>query len=247
MRGVEEGTNFHSTYGSFGHRWLEDNFISRTTYDLTCWLETQGIEAVPLFGYAEEGMPTGVPVAPGKPAPNIILDLDYAAHAAGLGEIGLGGFFITPEYGIRQRFAMILVDIKLEPDAVREKSLCSDCGACVSACPFGAIDPGKLTKVGVPGQEMEVATIDYEVCRTCPNGASLAPGRGTRPDRIAAACGRACLVQLETAGKCENAFANAFRKRAPWVLDSFRRPISSDSGTTSAADTGCDQKITTIG
>ena len=94
LRGVEEGTNFNSTYGMFGFRWLEDNFLSRTTYDVTCHIESHGFEAVPLFGYAPDGMPVGHPVAEGKPAPNVIVDLDFAAQAAGLGEIGLGGFFL---------------------------------------------------------------------------------------------------------------------------------------------------------
>ena len=54
-----EGTNFNSTYGMFGFRWLEDNFLSRTTYDVTCHIESHGFEAVPLFGYAPDGMPVG--------------------------------------------------------------------------------------------------------------------------------------------------------------------------------------------
>ena len=46
LRGVEEGTNFSSTYGTFGYTWVEDNFLAQTTYETTCWLETQGGEAV---------------------------------------------------------------------------------------------------------------------------------------------------------------------------------------------------------
>jgi epoxyqueuosine reductase QueG len=237
MRGVEEGTNFHSTYSTFGYRWLEDNFLARTTYDLTCWLETQGFEAVPLFGYCEDGMPTGVPVAPGKPEPNVIVDMDYAAHAAGLGEIGLGGFFLTPEYGTRQRFALILTDAKLDADPIRDKSICSDCGACVAACPLQAIDASHLETVGVPGHQIQVAHIDYEICNSCPNGAMKGPGRGTRPDRCAAACGRMCLTKLEGAGKCGNTFAQTFRKRTPWALDSLKRPVP-----VAGIEAGCDQK-----
>jgi epoxyqueuosine reductase len=237
MRGVEEGTNMGSTYGMFGYRWLEDNFLSRTTYDLTCWMETQGFEAVPLFGYTEDGMPKGRPVEDGRPAPNVIVDTDYAAHAAGLGEVGLGGFFLTPEYGTRQRFALILTDADLDADPVRDKSICADCGACVAACPLGAIDTAKTKRVGVPGHEMDVAEVNYEICRSCPNGAMNAPGRGTRPDRLAAACGRMCMVQLEAAGKCGNRFENQFRKREPWALDVLRRPVNTP---TQVGKYGCD-------
>jgi len=238
LRGVEEGTNFNSTYATFGYRWLEDNFLARTTYDLTCWIESQGYEAVPLFGYCEDGMPTGRPVAEGKPAPNVIADIDYAAHAAGLGEIGLGGFFITPEYGIRQRFALILTDAPLVGDAVRDKSICSDCGACAQACPLGAIDLKQLTETGVPGHSMKTAQIAYDICRSCPNGAMMGPGRGTRPDRCAAACGRMCLTKLEKAGKCGNSFTQEFRKRTPWALDSLKRPVA----VPGADALGCDKK-----
>ena len=210
LRGVEEGTNFQSTYGLFGFRWLEDNFLARTTYDLTCRLEAAGFEAVPLFGYCEEGMPKGLPVAEGQPAPNVIVDLDFAARAAGLGAAGLGGFLLTPEYGTRQRLALVLTDAELDADPAFDGSVCDRCGACAAACPFGAIGE---------------ADVDYDVCRKCPNGAMTGPGRGSRPDRLAAACARACLVHLEGAGKCANAFAHPFRKRAPWALDAFRRPV----------------------
>ncbi len=246
IRGVEEGTSFSSTYGMFGYRWLEDNFLAQTTYDLTIWIEEQGFEAVPLFGYFEEGMPRGVAVETGKPQPNVILDIEHAAQAAGLGEIGFGGFFLTPQYGTRQRLAMILTDAPLDADPVFTPSICADCRACVAACPLDAIDAGKTEARGVAGHARDVAAVDLDICRSCPNGAMLGPGRGARPDRIAAACGRACLVQLEKAGKCGNAFANAFRKRLPWALDSLRRPVTVES-VSSAADTGCDKKVDPIG
>ena len=229
IRGVEEGTNFSSTYGSFGYRMLEDNFLSQTTYDVTIWLESQGLEAVPLFGYWPDNMPTGIPVAPGKPAPNVIVDPWVAAQAAGLGEIGLGGFFITPEFGTRQRVAMILTDAVLTPDPVRSRSVCAECGACAQACPFGAIDLHNKKCLGLADAKMEVATVDYSVCAKCLNGAILAPGRGSRPDRIAAVCGRACMVKLETGDKLQNRFKNPFRKRTPWALDMLSRPVTTPS------------------
>ncbi|MDX9981897.1 MAG: 4Fe-4S binding protein [Lentisphaeria bacterium] len=246
LRGVEEGTNFSSTYGTFGYTWLEDNFLAQTTYDVTCWLETQGFEAVPLFGYPQEGMPHGRPVAPGKPAPNVIVDVNYAAQAAGLGEPGAGGFFLTPRFGLRQRLAMILTDAEPAADAVFTDEICSDCGACFRACPLGAIQVDRRKSVGVAGARREVAVVDHEICGQCQNGAMRAPGRGAAVDRLAAACGRACTVRLEEAGKCGNHFMQPFRKRTPWALDVFRRPVDLAAGGTSG-DSGCGRVLDTIG
>ncbi|HQK91969.1 MAG TPA: 4Fe-4S binding protein [Armatimonadota bacterium] len=194
---------------------------------------------MPLFGYSPEGMPKGVPVAPDKPAPNVIVDLEFAAQAAGLGEVGLGGFFLTPEFGTRQRLAMVLTDAELEPDPVADRRLCGDCRACVDACPLGAINADDARPVGVPGHTMWVAAIDWRLCRACPNGAMVGPGRGERPDRIAAACGRACLNQLERADKCANRFEQPFRKRTPWVLDSLHRPVPPGERGYNPASAGC--------
>ncbi len=246
MRGIEEGTNFSSTYAMFGYRWLDDNFLTKTTYDLTIHIEEKGYEAVPMFGYSPEGMPKGRAVSSGKPAPNVIVDPYFAAYAAGLGEMGLGGFFITPQFGTRQRFAMILTDAELTPSKIREKSICSDCGACIEACPMGAIDPGKKEKFGLPGKEMKTAYIDSEICSTCPNGAMLGAGRGTKVDRIAAACGRACLVQLENNGKVDNVFQQKFRKRTPWALNVYHRPVKIDENG-KATDIGCGNNMDLIG
>ena len=242
LRGVEEGTNFGSTYQCFGYTWVEDNFLSQTSYDLSLWIEEQGFEAVPLFAYSEAGMPKGVPVAPDKPAPNVYIDPRYAVAASGLGEVGLGGFIITPEFGTRQRFAFILTDAELAGDEVRGKTVCGDCGGCAEACPFGAIHLEKTETLNVLGHEMKLAHVDTGVCAVCPNGAFLANGRGKEPDRIAAACGRECLVRLERAGKVGNAFENAFRKRAPWQLDALKRPLTRDaSGALTVAAVGCDK------
>jgi ferredoxin len=239
LRGVEEGTNFGSTYRYFGYTWLEDNFLAQTTYDLTCWIEAQGWEAVPLFGYSADGMPTGRPVAQGKPAPNVYVDVEHAAQAAGLGEVGLGGFFLTPQFGPRQRFAMILTDADPAPDPVPELRMCGSCRACAVACPFGAIDVEHTSLVGVAGHECTVAALDYEICRSCPNGMQVAGGRGDRPDRLAAACARECVVKLEAAGKCKNTFREPFRKRTPWRLDVLKRPITSGQAARNAASLGC--------
>ena len=211
LRGVEEGTNFGSTYQLFGLSWLDDNFISKTTYDLTCLLEEHGFEAVPLFGYdASSNMAYGVPVAPDKPAPNVIIDVNFAAWQAGLGVRGKGGFFLTPQFGPRQRFASILTDLELDPDPVLNLDFCENCTDCIDACPLNALG---------------AASRDDAICASCHNGAFSPKGRGGERDRVAASCGRACVLSLETRGLLNNKFNHPFRKRLPWRLDAFRRVI----------------------
>ncbi len=219
LRGIEEGTNFDGTYGAFGFRYLEDNFLAKTTYDLTCWIEAQGFEAVPLFSYDHDGSIQAVPVTPGKPAPNVYLKWQLSAHAAGLGEVGLGGFFLTPEFGHRQRFATLLTDEELEADPVLPaNSICKDCRACIDACPLKAYS-GATHKEGTPGNESEVADYDAAVCAKCQNGAWILPGRFDHVDRCASSCGRECLVALEKKGALSNKFQNEFRKRSVWKND----------------------------
>ena len=129
LRGVEEGTNF-GDYNLFGRNWLEDEFLALACYNLTNVLEDEGWEAVPLFPNPTEISATGVSVEPGKPAPNVFPDFDYAAVACGLCEIGYSGILLSKEFGSRQRFHMIVTDAELEATPLLTESICNRCGKC---------------------------------------------------------------------------------------------------------------------
>ena len=79
------------------------------------------------------------PVAPGKPAPDVIMDFNFAAQACGLGAVGMSGHFIAPELGPFIRMAFIVTDAPLACDKPFTGTLCDNCGECVSACPGHAI------------------------------------------------------------------------------------------------------------
>lgn len=218
LRGVEEGTNF-GDYALFGKNWLEDEFLSLACYDLVNAIEDEGYEACPIFPNPSELRPSGVSVAEGRPEPNVYPDFDYAAVACGLGEIGLNGLFLSPRFGSRQRFHMIITDAEIEPTPIFEGTVCDRCGKCVTSCPLGAIDAEHTQTVEICGKKMEVATINYDVCRTCKNGAC--PNRFAsyaRPDRVAALCNRTCLCHLEENGLLGNKFENAFRQSDAWAI-----------------------------
>lgn len=214
LRGVEEGTNF-GDYSLFGKNWLEDEFLSVACYGLTSVLEDHGWEAVPLFPNPSEIGPTGVSVAPGRPAPNVFPDFDYAAVACGLCEISYNGLCFSPQYGSRQRFHMIITDAELTPTPLLADNVCSKCMKCADACPYGAISKENTREIEICGKKMTVAEIDYEKCKMCKNGAI--PNRfskAAKPDRIAALCNRTCLNCL----KVGNCFETEFRKREAWSI-----------------------------
>ena len=193
LRGVESQSVSNGVFDDFGLYMLEDQFLSKTTYDLVIWMESAGFEAVPMFAYdaaAAAKYPLGSSVAPGKPAPNVYVDWKHAAHLCGLGEVGKNGLFITPQFGTLQRFAMLITDAELESDEVITRNVCDNCDACQKSCP-----------------------LNDTLCHRCGSGAiQTSFGRFNTIDKIAAACGRACLASLEERNLISCKHSTPFRK-----------------------------------
>ena len=66
------------------------------------------------------------------------------AKRSGIGWIGRHGMLITPEYGPRQRIAVVYTSIENLPITNKNEhewigEFCSTCGACIRACPTNAI------------------------------------------------------------------------------------------------------------
>lgn len=196
LRGIEEGTSFYNTYQTFGFNWMEDQFLSKSVFDLCCAIEKAGAEATPLLGKRYAGN-------------EFQPDFQAYAHAAGLGSVGKGGFFLTPQYGHRQRFGFIFTTLELEGDEVMECDFCKECNACIAECPLEAY--------------REDGSLDMELCKNCRNGAFVSPDGSEAVDRCAASCGRACMVALEK--KVGNRFEAKFRKRSVWRLGLDGKPM----------------------
>jgi epoxyqueuosine reductase len=68
------------------------------------------------------------------------MSLKQAARAAGLGSIGRHTLLVTPDHGPRVRLSGFITDAPLGAGAPFEATLCDDCGACIAACPSGALN-----------------------------------------------------------------------------------------------------------
>ncbi len=201
VRGLEKSSAMGASFKHFGFSSLEDNYLAKTTYDLNVWIEAQGFEAVPMFGYDTEAtgkQEMAIPVAPGKPAPNVYVDWKFAATAAGLGEVGKNGLFLTPEFGPMQRIALLVSDFAFEADKPVSPGFCQGCDACERECPSRAIQDGKRNN---------------EWCLSCKAGAvQTNMGRFYTVERVGAACGRACLASLEERGLLTRKYNRKFRE-----------------------------------
>ncbi len=209
LRGIETG----SSWGTF---WQGSpvTCMVENTYNLCRVLESAGWEAVPLVKQSKGLRNQGVPVSPDKPAPDVIVDMEYLAYAAGLGHLGEGKLFLTPQYGPRQYFTAVLTDLELEADPLFAGSVCDGCGECAKACPSKAYKADAWTEEGFPCGTFKWRSIHIESCDVCRTGTTTnvySAGIGGDPCRLGAACGRACVAHLESSGRLEKALNSSFR------------------------------------
>ena len=68
------------------------------------------------------------------------ISLRHAAVAAGLGAFGRHNLVISPRFGTRIIFTVVLTDMELTSDPPVTDVLCDQCGLCVDACPAQALD-----------------------------------------------------------------------------------------------------------
>ncbi|NLE14072.1 MAG: hypothetical protein GX628_10415 [Clostridiales bacterium] len=212
FRGIEEGTLW-----ARASRLIPAYYV----YDLARSLENLGGVAVPCSPMAQERWPEGVKIRGGSVEPNVYPDLTWAAVAGGIGEIGLCGMLITPEFGVRQQLGMIITDLEFERDIPFTPHLCDgeSCGKCAAECPMDAIDMTKLTEHEICGVKFKTAEINALKCRYCPNGMFPDTSGATLPNRMTAACSRACLNHLEETGRTKVRPSSPFRRRESWGFD----------------------------
>jgi len=172
-RGIEEGT-YWAAYTGLGYGGINTVYGPIVIHKLCCFIEDFGAECAPVpniypgssvaFGSQQFEPRRSIPVAPGKPNPDILVDFRIAAYCAGLGQFGYSKVFLTPEFGPFQRFVVLLTDAELEPDPIYEGKLCDKCMLCTKACTGNAISATETTKITVAGHEIEFGKFDAIAC-----------------------------------------------------------------------------------
>lgn len=92
------------------------------------------------------------------------IDIKRFATSASLGTIGKNSLVITPEFGPRVRFAVILTDALIEADGPREFEFCEGCSACIEACPAAAINESGYDRSFCEHSKGNVCVICMEAC-----------------------------------------------------------------------------------
>ncbi len=236
LRGIEEGSLF-SNYPSMGYAALNQIYGPMVLWKLTHYLEDHGYEVIPMLnanggeainpvtGNFREGWSR--PVRKGGPYPDILVHFRIAAFLAGLGEIGWSKVFLTPEFGPRQRFVILLTDAELDPDPIYEGKICDRCKLCVKNCPGKAISPDKSVKTVVAGRELEWGMLDPMACEKAIQGGENKernPFEQEYPRMYvygraiggAFGCIRECMIHLEERRALKKRFWNKFRTKKAW-------------------------------
>ena len=116
-------------YGTYGYAMLP-NFA--LTY--TCYAVAQAVE--------RNLGATAAPLSTGPMTNGNQISIRHSAVAAGLGEFGWLSIVLTPDYGPRNRFGVILTTAEIEPDPLYSgPQLCDPlkCTVCMDVCPTKAI------------------------------------------------------------------------------------------------------------
>ncbi|MEE1238554.1 MAG: 4Fe-4S binding protein [Acutalibacteraceae bacterium] len=250
-RGTEEGTTYYQ-YTTMGVENMEETIMPMAQLKVANFIESKGFTAIPQRRHQQimaEQNSTNPEVAydavyRNKTAENQMNFTD-AAVKCGIGEKGLSGAVLTKDFGPMIRYCFILTDAVIEPDEIKEQSLCDKCGKCIKACPGKAIS--------------ETGEVDPWQCAVYYNGANGTKNPFMPPDAFAdlenrieiisgeakvtpetarkildeiffyppaqhayqcsicgRACDTACYIHLEEKGALNKKFNRKFRTLEPW-------------------------------
>ncbi|MCL2125269.1 MAG: hypothetical protein FWH33_04680 [Oscillospiraceae bacterium] len=130
FRTFENGRNdLKGLYGTYGYTMIPNFELTYACYAVAKVIERQLGEVA-------------TPCSTGPMTNGMQISIRHAAVAAGLGEFGWAGIVVTPEFGPRNRFGVILTTAEIEPDPMIDAGTLCDptkCSICTDCCPTKAI------------------------------------------------------------------------------------------------------------
>jgi len=125
----------NTMYFMYGYRQKND-YINEICWNITRLLDEAGYSALPVQPWE-----AGELILDTRPHMRGSFSHVKAAVAAGLGEIGLNGLFLSSEYGPRIHLGSVITTAPLTPDPPFKGKLCDrkNCRECLKQCPAHAI------------------------------------------------------------------------------------------------------------
>ena len=156
-------------------RTKSESYMSMDSYENNAMTSALQGAAMDICRVLEDAGHSALPVSIGKYRVQPYKDIeecwtqdfrnDVSAVAAGLGELGLNGVVISPEYGTRQMFTSVITDAEIEPDPMYDgPALCDGCGKCVSSCRMNAFDAGRKRSIKIGDRVFETYEKDQWRC-----------------------------------------------------------------------------------
>jgi len=155
FRAFEDGrADLKGIYGTYGYTLIPNYELTYACYSIARYIESN-----------DDGIAT--PCSTGPMTNGWQISIRHAAVAAGLGQFGHMSIVLTPEYGPRNRFGVVLTTLDIEPDPMYEgPNLCSNCGICAKVCPTGALSApgGELAHVEIGGKSFDYSPPNVAKC-----------------------------------------------------------------------------------
>lgn len=161
----------------FHHYRTVNAFLDHLMLELTINLEKEG--------YLAAAVPASQSTGDIKRKYFGIFPHKTAAVAAGLGSIGKNALFLSEKFGPRVRLGTVFTNMALPVYEGPAKTVCTGCGACVAACPSGALT-GKMWEEGSAREDF----FSPETCSQHMKKAYQHIGRGA----VCGICMRVCPV-----------------------------------------------------
>ncbi len=176
-------------YMQMGH-YVEDMMLNTIAIKLANYLEVEyGQRSLPTPNASHTGL--GHPVMAAQMG---FFSQRHAAVRAGLGEFGLSGLVITPQYGPRVRYVSVITEAALEPDPLLKEKVClrGKCGGVKGpACQIKCCNKAISLRSGV---DMDKIFIDLPVALDRPKCAGFTGDKAAFGCTFIGTCMRMCPI-----------------------------------------------------